>query len=50
VARRPPALQELRGAGYRLAVMANQPVEAMAFLQTLPVDRVATSAGWGVGA
>ena len=43
-----PALQELRGAGYRLAVMANQPVEAMAFLQTLPVDRVATSAGWGV--
>lgn len=42
-----PALQHLRGAGYRLAVMANQPVEAMAFLQTLPVDRVATSAGWG---
>lgn len=28
--------------------MANQPAEAMTFLQTLPVDRVATSAGWGV--
>jgi FMN phosphatase YigB (HAD superfamily) len=27
---------------------ANQPAEAMTFLQTLPVDRVATSAGWGV--
>lgn len=43
-----PALQDLRAAGYRLAVMANQPVEAMTFLQTLPVDLVATSAGWGV--
>ncbi len=43
-----PALRDLRAAGYRLAVMANQPAEAMAFLQTLPVDRVATSAGWGV--
>lgn len=43
-----PALQALRAAGYRLAVMANQPVEAMPFLRTLPVDRVATSAGWGV--
>jgi HAD superfamily hydrolase (TIGR01549 family) len=43
-----PALHDLRGAGYRLAIMANQPVEAMAFLQTLPVDRVATSAGWGI--
>jgi len=28
--------------------MANQPAEALAFLQTLPVDQVATSAGWGV--
>lgn len=43
-----PALRDLRAAGYRLAVMANQPAEAMPFLQTLPVDRVATSAGWGV--
>jgi FMN phosphatase YigB (HAD superfamily) len=43
-----PALHALRAAGYRLAVMANQPVEALAFMQTLPVDRVATSAGWGV--
>lgn len=42
------ALKDLRSAGYRLAVMANQPAEAMSFLQTLPVDRVATSAGWGV--
>jgi FMN phosphatase YigB (HAD superfamily) len=42
------ALQDLRAAGYRLAVMANQPVEAMTFLQTLPVDQFATSAGWGV--
>lgn len=38
----------IRAAGYRLAVMANQPAEAMTFLQTLPVDRFATSAGWGV--
>lgn len=43
-----PALRDLRAAGYRLGVMANQPVEAMPFLDTLPVDRVATSAGWGV--
>lgn len=43
-----PALQDLRAVGYRLAVMANQPAEAMTFLQSLPVDRVATSAGWGV--
>lgn len=42
------ALRDLRAAGYRLAVMANQPVEAMTFLQTLPVDRVATSDGWGI--
>lgn len=43
-----PALRALRTAGYRLAGMANQPVEVLAFLQTLPVDQVATSAGWGV--
>lgn len=43
-----PALAALRAAGYRLAVMANQPVEVAAFLSSLPVDRTATSAGWGV--
>ena len=43
-----PALRDLRAHGYRLAVMANQPVQVMAFLEGLPVDRVATSAGWGV--
>lgn len=42
-----PALRDLRASGYRLAVMANQPVESMPFLQTLPVDRAGTSAGWG---
>ncbi len=42
------ALRKLRAAGYRLAVMANQPAEGMTFLQALPVDRVATSAGWCV--
>ncbi len=41
-------LRELRRRGYRLAVMANQPIEVEAFLQSLPVDRVATSASWGV--
>ena len=43
-----PALHDLKATGFRLAVMANQPVEAMDFLQTLPVDLVATSAGWGI--
>ena len=43
-----PALRDLRVHGYQLAVMANQPVEATAFLAGLPVDRVASSAGWGV--
>lgn len=41
-----PALAELRAAGLQLAVMANQPLEAMPFLRTLPVDRVAISAEW----
>lgn len=41
-----PALAALRAAGLRLAVMANQPVEAMPFLETLPVDAVAVSAEW----
>jgi FMN phosphatase YigB (HAD superfamily) len=43
-----PALAALREAGYRLAVMANQPVEVDSFLATLPIDRYATSDGWGV--
>lgn len=43
-----PTLVALRAQGYRLAVMANQPVEVMPLLRTLPVDRVGTSAGWGV--
>lgn len=43
-----PALAALRGAGLRLAVMANQPVEAVPFLGTLPVDAVAVSAEWGL--
>lgn len=43
-----PALAALREAGLRLAVMANQPVEAMPFLCTLPVDAVAVSAEWGL--
>ena len=41
-----PALAALRAAGLRLAVMANQPLEAVPFLSTLPVDRVAVSAAW----
>lgn len=43
-----PTLAELRDRGYRLAVMANQPLEAAPFLESLPVDVHATSAGWGV--
>lgn len=43
-----PTLVALRARGYRLAVMANQPVEVMPLLESLPVDRVATSEGWGV--
>ncbi|HWC36484.1 MAG TPA: HAD family hydrolase [Mycobacteriales bacterium] len=43
-----PTLTELRQAGLRLAIMANQPLEAGPFLATLPVDSVATSAEWGV--
>jgi FMN phosphatase YigB (HAD superfamily) len=42
-----PGLAVLREAGYRLAVMANQPVEVDSFMATLPVDRYATSDGWG---
>lgn len=43
-----PALTALRQAGAGVAVMANQPLEALPFLHTLPVDAVATSAEWGV--
>jgi HAD superfamily hydrolase (TIGR01509 family) len=43
-----PALAELRRRGYLLAVMANQPLDAMPLLSSLPVDRVAASAEWGV--
>ncbi len=43
-----PTLAVLREAGLRLAVMANQPAEAMPFLDTLPVDAVAVSAEWGI--
>lgn len=43
-----PALDVLRREGYRLAVMANQPLEAIPFLSTLPVDLTATSAEWGL--
>jgi FMN phosphatase YigB (HAD superfamily) len=43
-----PALEMLRDAGYRLAVMANQPIEVDSFMASLPVDRHATSDGWGV--
>jgi len=43
-----PTLASLRARGYRLAVMANQPIDASPFLATLPVDLHATSAGWGL--
>lgn len=43
-----PTLAHLREDGYRLAVMANQPLEAVPLLASLPVDVYATSAGWGV--
>jgi FMN phosphatase YigB (HAD superfamily) len=43
-----PVLAALRAAGYRLAVMANQPAEVMAFTATLPVGQYATSQGWGI--
>jgi FMN phosphatase YigB (HAD superfamily) len=43
-----PVLAALRDEGYRLAVMANQPADVGSFLARLPVDRYATSEGWGV--
>lgn|GEM_PF-195587 len=42
------SLAALRRAGYRVAVMANQPAEVAAFLATLPVDAADTSGQWGV--
>ena len=43
-----PALEALRAAGYRTAVMANQPSTVDAFLATLPVDLCGSSQSWGV--
>jgi len=43
-----PTLAELRARGYRLAVMANQPLEALPLMRSLPVDAVAASAEWEV--
>jgi HAD superfamily hydrolase (TIGR01549 family) len=43
-----PTLARLRERGYRLAVMANQPLEAIPLLAALPVDLYATSAEWGL--
>jgi HAD superfamily hydrolase (TIGR01509 family) len=43
-----PTLAELRSRGYRLAVMGNQPLHALPLLASLPVDKVAASAEWGV--
>ena len=43
-----PVLADLRSRGYRLAVMGNQPLEAMPLLATLPVEKAATSAEWGL--
>jgi FMN phosphatase YigB (HAD superfamily) len=43
-----PALAALREAGFRLAVMANQPAIVSPFMATLPVDRWATSEGLAV--
>lgn len=43
-----PTLATLREQGYRLAVMANQPLEAIPLLASLPVDLYATSSEWGL--
>jgi HAD superfamily hydrolase (TIGR01509 family) len=43
-----PCLLALRERGYPVAVMANQPVEALPLLRSLPLDAVAASAEWGV--
>lgn len=43
-----PAINGLREAGYRVAVMANQPTSVETFLATLDIDRCGTSESWGV--
>lgn len=43
-----PALEALKTAGYRLAIMGNQTSSASAFMAALPVERTATSDQWGV--
>jgi len=45
-----PCLQALAGAGYRLAIAANQPAPTAATLRQLPIEfeLVATSAAWGI--
>ena len=45
-----PCLRALREAGYQVGLAGNQPIEAEAALTELelPVDFVASSAGWGI--
>jgi HAD superfamily hydrolase (TIGR01549 family) len=45
-----PCLRELRARGYRIGLAGNQPAAAEAQLRALglPIDIVASSAGWGV--
>jgi len=45
-----PCLEALRADGYRLGLAGNQPADAEQLLREmgLPVDYIATSAGWGV--
>lgn len=43
-----PTLRSLSERGFRLAVMANQPLESHAFMESLPVDLIATSAEWAL--
>lgn len=45
-----PCLRALREQGYRLGIAGNQPAETESILREmgLPVDIIATSAGWGV--
>jgi FMN phosphatase YigB (HAD superfamily) len=45
-----PCLTELRQRGFRILIAGNQPKEAEAALHALelPVDAIATSAGWGI--
>ena len=45
-----PCIDTLHGGGYAIGIVGNQPARAQAQLEqlALPVDLVATSAGWGV--